>query len=517
MKYLSKLLKAFFLLTLFLLFLLTRYYHSFFLRSGGGYGSGDGFGVITDAYLVKGFNLNTYFTAYFYSLVHHLIPVSWLTISYIVSPFFSLGIILGIFLLIKKEFGFLQAFFTSLWLILNPYLAYQSTEPSKEIFVLFFFIYSFYFLHLFIKNNEKIYLIIPAVIFGIGSFFYHSIYIYLPFLIFLLLIKNGSYAKIYFKKFFKTNLINIVIFLIIVLIISSPFYIAKEIIGSSELKQKPAILLTQKDTYGGIFISQFNAMIGALENPKYLGFDGLNQGIENYIDGKNQILILFGIVFVISFIEFSRRRRTTMGLEFSLLTVYSYMVVGSQWSASSQSSRYPQYMMYFLLTVSSLIFIYVFRLLSPKKNLLIIFVVLFLLFTFFASNPLKIVDISRNWYAGHTKIGYLLKNLGIQIDNNHKIMYLGWPSLSLSLLENYKLKTMDNLITFGWDSVNLTGLSSKKYIENNNIKYYIYTHSLQDYSKSSDIVLQNLKKNFLLRQIDLNNGNYIPVYKILEK
>jgi len=88
MKYLSNYLSIFFVNPILALSSNSLLPLLFFLRSGGGYGSGDGFGVITDAYLVKSFNLNTYFTALFYSLVHHLIPVSWLTISYIVSPFF---------------------------------------------------------------------------------------------------------------------------------------------------------------------------------------------------------------------------------------------------------------------------------------------------------------------------------------------------------------------------------------------------------------------------------------------
>jgi len=84
----------------------------------------------------------------------------------------------------------------------------------------------------------------------------------------------------------------------------------------------------------------------------------------------------------------SRRRRTTMGLEFSLLTVYSLhgRVSMERFLSIKQVSSIHDY---FLLTVSSLIFIYVFRLLSPKKKFTNNFVVLFLLLYFFAANPLK--------------------------------------------------------------------------------------------------------------------------------
>jgi len=122
------------------LYAITRYFHSLY-SDAQGYGSGDAYRVILNAYNAGSNSLDIYMISYFYKMAHELLGVSYYQISFYATPVIGLLIVLLILDIIRREVGFIPAMISSLIVVLNPWLAYYSTEPSKEIFVLLFILY----------------------------------------------------------------------------------------------------------------------------------------------------------------------------------------------------------------------------------------------------------------------------------------------------------------------------------------------------------------------------------------
>jgi hypothetical protein len=146
----------------------------------------------------------------------------------------------------------------------------------------------------------------------------------------------------------------------------------------------------------------------------------------------------------------------------------------------------------------------------------ILILTLFIILSFLVFNPFLKVDNFRNIYYPHMEIGPAAKAMKISIDNNSQIVYLGWPSITLSLLESYNLKNDAYLNTFGWELVNLEGIASKKYITQKHIKYFIYNEGGSDYFDSNQKVYNNLQKNFSLKPVSYitEDKKSIIIYKI---
>lgn len=499
------------LIALFLLFSITRYYHSFY-GDPKGYGTGDAFGVILNSRIVEESKENNYLVSYYYRIAHEISGISFYRISFFYTPIIGLIIILFIFNLLKRKYNYLAATLGSYIIILNPWLSYHTTEPSKEIFVLLFVISSFYCLIRYKETNITKWLVFSFFFYTVGISFYHSILLFFPFYFSALLIILLSTYKglMLFRKFvlYGVLLIGMIIFF------AGPQYYLKEVNYRKIAAEKNEILKTEIDEEGNVFERQFGAMYYALiEDRSKLGLSNLNKGVSNFLLGRNEIVYVFIASLVISVFLLTKRNYTLFTL--TLLTSYIFIIVGIQWTSYSHASRYPQYIVYFLLTAIS-IFIFLGLNLLKNTRLRIASISMLIIILFFIFNPFLKVDQYRELYAHHKKIGLLMREKNINIDSNNQLLFLGWPSITLSLLENNEIRDSSKIHTFGFGLINLNGISSREYITDNKINYYIYDKSGSDYFDSSNIVRDNLNKNFSLKQIARIQGKYGEniIYKI---
>lgn len=490
---------------------ITRYFHSFY-SGAQGYGSGDAYKVILNAY-TAGNNFDIYLISYFYKLAHEISGISYYQISFFTTPLIGLFIVLIIFDILRREFGFVTAYLSSLLIIINPWLAYYSTEPSKEIFVLFFFLLSFYFLYRFEKSRQVLWLVISCITFAVGIIYYHSILLFFPFYFVVFIF--------FVYRVFKINrpiyhiFLSFSIFAAVIFVIAGPLYVIKEINYKTALSQKPIFLKTDVDNQGNTFQRQFGAMYYALtKDQQKLGVNKLIEGSDNFILKQHEFIFLF-VFILFSSLYFLKKQNKYIPLLFSILTLYIFAIIGLQWTSYSHTSRYPQYIVYFLLLCASLPLGLSLQLLHYKKVQILI-MTFFIVLSLLLFDPFLRVDGFRDIYYPHLMIGAKAKQSKIKIDKNNQVLYLGWPSITLSLLENYNLKNEEYLNTFGWELVDLDGVSSEEYIKKKQIAYFIYNEGGSDYFDSNNKVFTNLKKNFSLTPISYvtKDKQSIVIYQI---
>lgn len=512
-KYRLLIIKSFCVLILLVLYFLTRYYHSFYLGIEG-YGSGDAYRVILSAFRIGTSFEDVYLFSYFYRIFQTLTGISFYTLSFYFTPLIGLAIIFLLFDIVRREFGFIQGFFSSLLLTINPWLAYHSTEPSKEIFVILFLLMSIYFLIRFEKTLLYRWLILSGFVFAIGISFYHSIIIFFPFYALLLLyfiIKNSV-------RPIHNSIVALCIVFGMIMLVSGPQYVIKEKIYKSTQSEKPAYLKTDIDSQGNVFQRQFGAMSHAiLQDREKLGIYKLNEGVDTFILNQNQLKILFAFLFIVSLILFIRKK-TYLPLVFCLLTVYAFIIVGLQWTSYSHSSRYPQYIIYFFLMCATIPIGWSIALLNKSVNKIVILSFIIIIFLL-AFNSFTKIGNYRSIYQPHLDIGKKAIKSNITIDQDNQLLYLGWPSITLSLLQNYNLTNDAFLHTFGWELVNLDGITSQDYISKNNIKYFIFTESGSDYFDSNKKTYKLLTSKYDLTPLSYvsQDKQSIVIYKINQK
>ncbi len=494
------------------LYAITRYFHSLY-SDAQGYGSGDAYRVILNAYNAGSNSLDIYMISYFYKMAHELLGVSYYQISFYATPVIGLLIVLLILDIIRREVGFIPAMISSLIVVLNPWLAYYSTEPSKEIFVLLFILFALYFLFRFEKTQVYRWLIFSFISFAAGITYYHSILLFFPF--YFAAVIYFTYQVYKSNRPLKSIFLSCVIFGITILTIAGPLYVIKEYNYKASLSEKPTYLKTDIDNQGNTFQRQLNAMIYALtKDQQKLGMTKLVEGLEMFMLKQYEFVYLYGLLLILSVFLF-KKRKTYMPLLFSMLTLYIFLVIGFQWTSYSHTSRYPQYIIYFFLVCASLPLGWSLYLLRHTKVKILI-LTLFIVLSFLLFNPFLKVDSFRNIYYPHMKIGPAAKTMNIPIDNNNQIVYLGWPSITLSLLESYELKNDSYLNTFGWELINLDGITSSKYIAQKHIKYFIYNEGGSDYFDSNRKVYEKLEKKFSLKPVSYitEDKKSIIIYKI---
>ncbi len=191
-----------------------------------------------------------------------------------------------------------------------------------------------------------------------------------------------------------------------------------------------------------------------------------------------------------------------------------------QYPASSHGSRYPSYVTPAFLVMAAFLVVSAFRwvlsghrlklLAAPAAIALLIAVVGLPMFTYAtASNPGL-----RDLYGGHRDLADFIASEGILDDGSH-ILYLGWPSVTLYLLE-HNIDYSDQIHGFGWGLRDLEEFTPE-FISANNIRYYADNHIANDGFDSSGVVMTALLENFTMTQLgrfERRTGNYITLYAI---
>jgi hypothetical protein len=253
-------------------------------------------------------------------------------------------------------------------------------------------------------------------------------------------------------------------------------------------------------------------MISASNNYDKMGFKSLNTGIFNKYFLNNKLLKLFFICSsLLAIIMFFYDKKYFYII---ILMLFIYLIIGAQWTTSSHGSRYPMYVVIFTFISLAIFFIKLINNIS-SNNVKLIMLICILILSFSIFEPLKYVEGVRHIYIPHIKITEYMNNTNISPDIENQILFLGWPSIKFGLLQNNKKDGENYQHTFGWGNVNLTEISSKKYIINNNITYFLYDQTGTDYFDSSVQVKKNIEKHFSLKSIKkIGKNNFIILYEV---
>jgi hypothetical protein len=494
-----------------LLNILIRWYHSFGVKSIS-YANGDAFGIVLNSMLLDQFK-GSYLTSYILRIFQDLTLFQYTNITFYFGPIISSILIIVIFSMIKRHYGYIAGVISCLLIILNPWLAMYSTDVSKEIFVLFFLIMSLDYFLFYLEKKEIIFLVVSMILFIFGTMFYQSMLLYLP--IYLLIILLFEHKKspfiIRIKKFLKMMLL----FFIIFLVIAMPFYMISLHEERLEMDKKIQLgLSTESINYGNSIQRQIGSMFSAItKNPEELGIINLTNGIINRYLFNNYLLIL---IFFTGFI-FAFKKEDNLLLCLILLSMGAYILAGMRWNSYSHGSRYPQYIVYTFFMCVGIILSKLIHLVKNKRSRIVLLVGI-ILFVIMTANTFKYVEGLRHIYIPQLEAATLFKNGNISINQENQVLYLNWPAITIGLIkENNSL--FNYLHTFGFGNTNLTEISSLKYIQDNNITYYIYDHAGGDYFNSSTIVLRNLQGHSNLSLIDKTSRKdlFVSLYIIGEK
>ncbi|MDP2940118.1 MAG: glycosyltransferase family 39 protein [Candidatus Omnitrophota bacterium] len=497
-----------FFIILFFHFLL-RWYHSWGVGSVS-YASGDAYGIILKSLTLNIYKEGYYLISYLFVVFKEITNTNLENLAFILTPIISAVLLLLIYYFVYKKFNLIAAFFASLMITLNPWVAMYSTDVSKEIFVIFFFLFSIFYLFKFKDQRDRLDLFLSFILFSFGSLFYHSIFLFLPiYLLFLIMI---IFDKQDIKKSFIKFIKYLIIFIFLFLIISGFFYFYQEIKFKEGVNQKISEGLDTESAYYGNFLeSQFFSMISAIAYDRdKLGYEALKNGLlNNYLFGESLFLILFCLTIL-----FSMNYKNNLYI-FVLLTIYIFLIISLQWTSSSHGSRYPQYIIYFYFIS---IGIMISRLINFKLTKRISIFVAFALFIILFINlrPFEYTEGLRHIYVPQLQVGQIMHDQNVTIDQNHQVMLMYWPAITFSIMREYNLNDTDLLHPFGWGAVNLTSISSREYILQNKITYFIYDHTGNDYFNSSEIVLENLNKTFDITLIQKTDRNdlFVSIYQI---
>ncbi len=486
------------LLTLVILSLATSYYHSFGINSIS-YGSGDAFGLILSSTNIEK-KPTTSLIPYVYRIFYEITGLGLYNLTFYFTPILFIILLIIIFKVLEKNTNLTIAFFSCFLITTNPWLSFHSTEPSKEFFVLLFFFASLFFLYRYKKNNVKKEILLSFLFLSFSNVFYFTAFLFFP----------SYFLLLYFNIYKKINLINIksfinlfLIFLILFVIISCPFYYTK--------------FHEQK-----IFepYSKAKAVRAAIRAPKNLGYKAFLGGMKKFlVFDLTWLFFIFSLMILIAanFLGFYKKN---LLIDFVLIFLFTFAFISIQWKSYSHGSRYPQYTILFLFIILSYFLDLVLsKFFNKTKRALYIKALYILTLIILILSPEYIfsyVEGLRHIYMPQLEVKDLILKNNININQENQVLYLGWPAITLALKDLGIIESYHH--TFGWGNTNLTLISSKDYILKNNITYYIYDHTGDDYYNSSDIVLDKLRGNFNLVLLDKTKREdlYIIIYKIIE-
>lgn len=499
------------LLALICLSTVIKYYHSFFSREQG-YASGDAYGLILNSIYLEEIRGN-YLIPFAYRSFCEITQLNWFNFAYIYTSILSTVLLICVFIILEKNVSLIVATVSCILIVTNPRLALYSTEPSKAIFVLFFFLFSLFFLFRYISKNSLKELFLSCAFISLAIAFYHSALFFVP-----------AYLLIFFwtvKKHNKDPLrciksLMVLMFLCLALITGPVF-----LYNFEESIPKPGY--SNEYTEIGkmsLFERYIGAVLGVISNPENSGLAIFLSGIDDYLSFGFLGLILAVYMLFIIIGHFKGLYQPNLLIEFLMVFSVIFVLISIQWKSASHWSRYPQYVIVFLLIIFGYLIADVFQCIRRQRQKFLklatgsLIVFMFIILTITPMYALKPVDGLRNIYVPQMEVGELAQKNNLVIDVENQVLYLGWPAITISLLDRNICP--EYLHTFGWGGTNLSFVTCPEYIERNHIKYYVYDSTGTDYHDSANVVLSLLKDGYKLSLIAKTSRDdiYEAIYEI---
>ncbi len=496
------------LLLLLILGVLINYYHCFGVNSTS-YGSGDAFGlVLSSTNLEK--NPHNYLITYIYRIFYEITGLNTLNFSFYFTPILSSILIVFIFKILEKNANICVATISCFLIITNPWISFYSTEPSKALFVVLYFIISLFFMYRYKLNKDNKDIIFSFVFISFASIFYHAaLMFYPPYLILLCLNIDKKRHDINIKYILWILLLFSVVFMLL----SFPFYALKY--HSANIERDNKTELTEIGEMG-LFERYISAMHSAMLFPENLGYKRFLDGINNFLVFDWVWVLSIIIIIILLFMHLLNINICPILIDFIFIILFISIFISLQWVASSHGTRYPMYVVLFLFIIIGYFIDIILKKIKVSSShfVSIVFVSILIISPFSLSYTFNYVEGLRHIYIPQLQTGDLIKINNITINQENQALYLGWPAITLSL-KNIQCND-DYFHTFGWGNQNLSIITSSNYIHSHNITYYIFDRTGTDYHNSSEIVLERLNETFDISFIDKTERKnmYTAIYKI---
>ncbi len=428
------------------------------------------------------------------------------TVPLVVVPIVTGIALLAFFDLVRRTFDVATATISTGLLALLPRFSFDSTEPEKMPFVVSFAVIALWLL---VLSRERRWLLPFAGLFlGLAIFSHTTGYFFVPVFVLAYFSIRGVSLRTAFEPLFLSSLMIPGMFVAVYFMLAN--------LGAPTVTTTGEVVTTGLlPGFVQLYVDVLTNMAtgGITERAWNLYFEGIRHQLTTpvYVAGIAGLILAAAITI--------RTRR------FQMMPVLLWMVIltlgfAMQYPASSHGSRYPGYVTPAFLVMAAFLVVSAFRwvlsghrlklLAAPAAIALLITVVGLPMFTYAtASNPGL-----RELYGGHRDLADFVASEGILDDGSH-ILYLGWPSITLYLLE-HNIDYIDQIHGFGFGLRDLDEFTPE-FITANNIRYYADNHIGNDGFDSSDVVMAMLLENFTLTQLskfERRSGNFITLFAI---
>ena len=428
------------------------------------------------------------------------------TVPLVVVPLITTAALFAFFDFVRRTFDVATAVISTGLLALLPRFSFDSTEPEKMPFVVSFSVIALWLL---VLSRQRSWLLPLAGLFlGLAVFSHTTGYFFVPVFVLAYFSMRGLSRRTAFEPLFLSSLMIPAFFIAV-------YFMLAKLGAPTVTTTGEAVNIGLLPGFVQLYVDIFTDMVagGITERAWNLYFEGIRHQLTTpvYAAGIAGLILATAITI--------RTRRLQM------MPVLLWMVIltlgfAMQFPASSHGSRYPGYVTPVFLVMAAFLVVSVFRwmmsghrlklLAAPAAIALLIAVVGLPMFSYAtAANPGL-----RDLYGGHRDLADFIASEGILDDGSH-ILYLGWPSVTLYLLE-HNIDYNDQIHSFGFGLRDLEEFTPE-FITANNIRYYADNHIANDGFDSANVVMTMLLENFTMTQLgrfERRLGNFITLFAI---
>ena len=500
--------------------LLSRIYYSAIMFNASLY-SGDAYTVLLRSFMLSNGSHSSRLVTLWksevlidlvYGFFIRILPFDPVITARIVSCAITIPIVVILTYIVYKYVNRLAALFFGILLALNPFFSMMSTEPEKAPMVLFFFTLSLLFL-CFYRYNEKARrrnLAIAAVFFALmllsyrtGMFF--ALCLIIIYVLFSWDLKyRGKCMKILSDGYLYILLGLSALFAVILPRLAETFVKSHSIYPSA----------TSGGGAGGgtnQFTKYFNDLVHIISHSEDSAAVRFLEATRNYIG-----VIIFGLfllaLLVLVFSGTNQRRQRWGLAPFIVWAVVITVIFSAQYFCYSHNSRYPYYLVPAFMALAAYFLAWLPGKIDPKKPVMQI-ALLVVLLLFVVTSQARIhatgtYEAGRNRYYTHKLVADVLTEQ-VKVRSDEGIILQRWPSAIYYLLENDPALE-ENIYPTGWNSVS-PDVFSKEFVQENNIRYFVYDKVGDDYYQTPDVLLDrlgNLEDIYMVKVVSIENDTF---------
>lgn len=483
----------------------------------GTYGSGDAHGILVRALFIRDGNLTPSPQLVMSSevfdqpallpaalaLVAQIPGVSLHVAPLILMPALTLAAVVVLYRLLHRTLGLPIAIGASLMFALLPRWSFDSTEPDKAPIVMSFFIFALAATEA--GTRDRRFLLLGGLLMAFSMLAHTTAYLFLPVLV-------GSYLAWHagdIKQAVNRHAVAALAFPAAALVI---YFVLARVYATAPLESSVA------GADGTVLPSFVQTYVDAARNLTTGGFRDsawslYTTGIRNQLGTLVFSFALGGAAVAAYQIVFERRWQIA---PFLLWAAFVTLAFAMQYPASSHGSRYPAYVTpvyiifaaYFAWNLAGLAVVWRSRLIALAGGAAVAALSGYMAITYALAEDPGLRDL----YASHDEVADHVASERL-LDDGSGMLYLGWPSITFSLLET-RPEYEDQLYTFGFGLRPLDQFDAA-FIRDHDIKYFLLDHTGSDYYDSSEKVYQQLSREFVLQELATfagRPGSYTSLY-----